>query len=101
MVEGMLAAVKVYEEANLGKTSLIPTVFHSIEIKFGCLDIHYSGGDDIVREIISFSKTLSFKTCEMCGKLGKLYCSTKWTNWSNKKTLCKNHAVELFYYSIT
>ena len=100
IVEGMLAALKVYEDANLGKSNLTPVYISKIESKFGALDIEFEGGDDVVQEIVIFSKTLSFKTCEKCGKLGKLYCSTKWMKWSYKKTLCTAHAVELYYYSI-
>ena len=100
IVEGMIAAVKVYEEANLEKPDWVPVVFSKIESKFGALDVEFEGGDEITQEIIIFSKTLSFKTCEKCGKLGKLYCSTKWMKWSHKKILCTAHAVELYYYSI-
>ncbi len=100
IVEGMLSAIKIYEDAYLGQSDLIPVVINKIENKFGGLDIEFDGGDEIIQEIVLFSKTLSFKTCEKCGKLGKLYCSTKWMKWSYKKTLCTAHAVELYYYSI-
>ena len=100
IVEGMLAALKVYEDANLGISNLTPVYISKIESKFGALDVEFDGGDDVVQEIVIFSKTLSFKTCEKCGKLGKLYCSTKWMKWSYKKVLCTAHAVELYYYSI-
>ena len=101
VIEDMLAAIKVYQDANLGKCDLIPTVFNLIKIKHGYLDVDYSGGDEVVQEIINFTKKISFKTCEICGKIGQLYCSTKWMHWSNKKTLCKQHAVNLYYYTIT
>jgi len=97
----MLAAIKVYQDANMGKCDLIPTVFDVIESKHGVLNIDYSGGDEVVEHIIDFTKKISFKTCEVCGKMGQLYCSTKWMHWSTKKTLCKHHAVKLFYYAIT
>ena len=97
----MLAAVKVYQDANLGKCDLIPTVFNIIESKHGVLNIDYCGGDEVVEHIVDFTKKISFKTCERCGKMGQLYCSTKWMHWSKKKTLCKKHAIELYYYSIT
>ena len=100
IVEGMLAAIKIYEDANLGISNLTPVYISKIESKFGALDVEFDGGDDVVQEIVIFSKTLSFKTCEKCGKLGKLYCSTKWMKWSYKKVLCTAHAVELYYYSI-
>jgi len=97
----MLAAIKVYQDANLGKCDLIPTVFDLIESKHGVLNIEYSGGDEVVEHIVYFTKKISFRTCEVCGKMGQLYCSTKWMQWSNKKTLCKDHAIKLFYYTIT
>jgi len=97
----MLAAIKVYQDANLGKCDLIPTVFDLIESKYGVLNIEYCGGDEVVEHIVNFTKKISFKTCERCGKMGQLYCSTKWMHWSNKKTLCKQHAVNLYYYTIT
>ena len=97
----MLAAIKVYQDANLGKCDLIPTVFNIIESKYGVLNIDYCGGDEVVEHIVNFTKKISFKTCERCGKMGQLYCSTKWMHWSHKKTLCKEHAIELYYYAIT
>ena len=100
-VAEMLAAIKVYQDSNMGKYNLIPTVFNIIESKHGVLNIDYSGGDEVVEHIVDFTKKISFKTCEQCGKIGQLYCSTKWTHWSHKKTLCKTHAIKLFYYAIT
>ena len=97
----MLAAIKMYQDANLGKSNLIPTIIDSIESKYGVLEIAHSGGDEVIQTIIDFTKRISFKTCERCGKMGELYCSTKWMHWSYKKTLCKQHAVELYYYTIS
>ena len=101
IIEEMLAAIKNYQNTDSGTLSLTPVVFNSLEIEYGTLDIDYSGGDEVVRHIVNFTKKLSYKTCELCGKVGKLYCSTKWMPWSNKKTLCNKHAVELFYYNIS
>jgi len=100
IVEEMLSAIKIYQDTNLGYCNLIPTVFNLIKTNQGWLDIEFCGGDEVVAEIIKFSKSLSFKTCEMCGKMGQLYCGNKFMHWSNKKTLCKTHAVKLFYYTI-
>ena len=97
----MLAAIKIYQDANLGRSDLIPTVFNLIEVKFGGLNIDYCGGDEIVEHIVNFTERISFKTCELCGKMGEIYCSTKWMHWSKKKSLCKQHAVELYYYTIS
>jgi len=101
IVEGMLAAIKIYEESSLTDAKTIePVVVEKLVSRFGGLDVEFEGGDDVVQEIVIFSKALSYKTCEKCGKLGKLYCSTKWMKWSYKKVLCTAHAVELYYYSI-
>ena len=100
IIKEMFGAIKIYQDVDLEKSQLPPIVFNSIKIKYGGLEIDYSGGDGVIQHIVDFTKKLSFKTCESCGKIGKLYCSTKWMHWSNKKTLCNKHAVELFYYSI-
>ena len=100
IVEGMLAAIQVYETANLGKSNLIPTVFNSIKATQGWLEIDYRGGDEVVTEIINFSYQLSVKSCEICGKPGKLYCTEKWLHWSDKKTLCSQHAAIMYCYTI-
>ena len=100
IIEEMLIAIKTYQDVNLGTTSLIPTVINFIEVKFGVLNIGYSGGDELVQHVINFAKKISFKTCEACGNIGELYCSTKWLHWSRKKTLCKQHAIEYFYYTL-
>tara|TARA_Y100000034_G_C6831033_1_gene375102 strand:+ start:389 stop:787 length:399 start_codon:yes stop_codon:yes gene_type:complete len=101
IIDEMLAAIKIYQDANLGTSSLIPTVFNLLEIKYGCLSITYSGGDDIVRRIVDFTEKISYKTCEICGKIGELYCSSKWMKWSDKKTLCNEHAARMLYYTLT
>ena len=79
----------------------MPTIFKSIKSQHGWLDIEYIGGDEVVQHIIDFTKLLSFKTCELCGKMGNLYCSTKWMHWSEKKTLCQrtcSKAILLYNY---
>ena len=101
VIEDMLSAIKTYQDISAKTSNLIPVVFNFIKIKYGGLEIEYSGGDDIIEHIIYFTKQLSFKTCEVCGEKGSLYCSTKWMHWSNKKTLCNKHAIGLFYYTIT
>jgi len=101
IINEMLAAIKIYQDVNLGKCDLVPTVFSVIKTRHGWLDVQYYGGDEVIAEIVKFSRILSFKTCEMCGKMGDLYCSGKWMHWSHKRTLCKNHAVELYYYTIS
>ena len=97
----MLGAIKLYQDANLNKCDLTPTIFKSIKSQHGWLDIEYVGGDEVIEHIVNFTRRLSFKTCELCGKMGNLYCSTKWMHWSNKRTLCITHAVELYYYKLS
>ncbi len=101
IVVELLAAVKIYQDVSLGKGDYKPVIFDSIRSKEGWLEIEFRGGDGVVAEIANFSRILSLKTCELCGNMGKLYCSEKWMHWSNKKTLCASHAIKLFYYRIT
>jgi len=101
LIEELLAATKVYQDVNIGYSDFEPVVFTLIRSNQGWLEIEFEGGDHVVTEIANFSRTLSFKTCEICGTLGKLYCSDKWMHWSNKKTLCTSHAVKMYYYQIT
>jgi hypothetical protein len=97
----MLEAVKVYEKMEIETSDYIPTKFTKIKNKDGWLDVEYNGGDYVVDEIVRFARILSFKKCEVCGIMNsKVYCSTKWMHWSHKKTLCKSHAIELYYYRI-
>jgi|TARA_R110002012_G_scaffold221752_1_gene393297 hypothetical protein len=101
IVEELLAATKVYQDINIGTTDFTPVIFTTIAARHGWLNVEFDGGDEVVAEIANFSRILSFKTCELCGTIGKLYCSEKWMHWSDKKTLCTSHAVKLFYYRIT
>tara|TARA_Y100001938_G_scaffold91444_1_gene125450 strand:+ start:2576 stop:2977 length:402 start_codon:yes stop_codon:yes gene_type:complete len=68
--------------------------------KFGILYIEYENGDQNIKKIIDFAQKISYYTCEVCGTPGKIYCSTKWLLWSDYKTLCKDHAIEYYYYEI-
>jgi hypothetical protein len=101
IVQEMLEAVNVYQKMEIDKDKNISTLFTKIKNNNGWLDIEYEGGDFVIDEIVRFARTLSFKKCEICGIMNsKIYCSTKWMHWSYKKTLCKSHAVELYYYRI-
>ena len=101
IIEDMLMAIKTHQEMFSARPSSFPAVFYRIEPKHGGIDFDYDGGDEIIDHIVEFTKKISYKTCEVCGGEGELHCSTKWMHWSNKKTLCNKHAVELFYYTIT
>ena len=101
IVKELLGATKIYQDANIKNDNFRPVIFTSIQPTQGWLNIEFEGGDEVVKELANFSRTLSFKTCELCGKIGKLYCSDKWMHWSNKRTLCGSHAVELLYYRIS
>ena len=101
IVEEMLEAVKVYEKMEIDSKNYKPVNFTKIKNNNGWLDVEYDGGDYVVDEIVRFARILSFKKCELCGIMNsKVYCSTKWMHWSYKKTLCKSHAIELYYYRI-
>lgn len=43
-----------------------------VKEKFGGLRFYTYGGDDYVRGMIRFAESMSFVTCEVCGKAGKL-----------------------------
>ena len=101
VVKEMLQAVDVYHKMESGEFGATPTKFTKVKNNNGWLDVEYEGGDFVVDEIVRFARILSFKKCEVCGIMNaKVYCSTKWMHWSYKKTLCKSHAVELYYYRI-
>jgi len=72
----------------------------SIKQKFGVLMIEYNSSDELIQEIIDFTHTLSYNTCEICGQEGKLHASLRWSKWSSYKTLCNTHAVRFRYYEI-
>lgn len=101
IITELLGAVKIYQDVNIDHDDFEPVIFTSIRCNDGWLDVEFEGGDGVVAEIANFSRILSFKTCEICGTIGKLYCADKWMHWSVKRTLCTSHAVKLFYYRIT
>lgn len=74
---------------------------NKIEQKFGVLNVEYETNSESITEIIKFTEKLSYTTCEICGRSSStLYCAEKYLHWSNKKTLCRSHALKLFYYSM-
>ena len=100
IIDEMCATIQIYIDFEIGdKVSQVE--FVEIIESHGVLDIVYTGGDKVVKHVVELCKRLSYKTCEYCGKIGNLYCSTKWRKWSNTKTLCEKHAIEFFYYRLT
>lgn len=57
-----------------------------IKEKFGTLRFYYNGGDPWVDGITSMADSMSGRTCEVCGNVGKQN-SRGWI-----RTLCKTHA---------
>ena len=100
IIEQMCAAIQIYLD-NEVSGDLILFKFNSIREEHGVLNIFFEGGDEVIKLVIKHCQKLSYKICELCGKKGALFCSSKWRNWSNTKTLCESHAVELFFYRIT
>ena len=100
IIEEMCAAIQIYIDFEFGD-EVPQVIFTEIKERYGILHISFEGGDRIAGAIIDLCKKLSYKTCEYCGKIGDLYCSTKWREWCHTKTLCEEHAIELFYYRLT
>jgi len=99
IIDQMCAAIKVYIENEIFDQNIQPQ-FTRIREHLGVLDIEINGGDEIVKLIVQACEKLSYHTCEFCGDEGELYCSSKWRQWSHFKTLCLDHAIELFYYRL-
>ena len=57
-----------------------------IKEKYGELVVYYMGGDDYIRDLILYTRILSTKTCEVCGKFDKTV--KKVTNKHIIETLC-------------
>ena len=87
--------ISIYPKNDLSRFKIV-----SLKQKFGCLEIESINSTKEIDTILQATSILAYKTCEKCGKIGNLYCSTKWLHWSNKKILCQTHAVELYYYSL-
>jgi len=99
VINQMCAAIQVYVDNDISGMKINPQ-FEYIRERYGVLDIRVSNGDDIVKLIANSCEKLSYHTCEYCGTKGELYCSSKYKSWSHFKTLCLNHAIELFYYKL-
>ena len=100
IIEDLLSTIKIYyglyPDKDFSDFKII-----SIRKKFGVLMIEAENSTDVLDVLMTAAETLSYSTCEKCSKQGDIYCDTKWLHWSDKKILCKSHAVELYYYSIS
>ena len=99
IIDQMCAAIQVYVDNEIYDEEIKPQ-FEYIEEKFGVLRIQINNRDKVVELVTKSCERLSCKVCEYCGKPGELYCSSKYRNWSHYKTLCLDHAIELFYYKL-
>jgi len=101
IISEMCAAIQIYLDYD-GRDDLEQVKFIEIKNRFGCLDISYTGGDEVTEHIIKYCERLSWKICSVCGGAdATLFCSTKWRNWGYTKTLCEHHAIKLFYYRLS
>ncbi len=78
---------------SLGQDVHVPTqvVFQQVKEKFGALYIYYEGGDDYIKNIISFTKRLSTYICENCGRYDEFVGQTR-KGWI--QSLCTDCAKE-------
>lgn len=58
-----------------------------VKEKFGSLRFYYTGGDDHIRSIVSFTETLTAQICEVCGSPGHQRTVNGWV-----RTVCDKHA---------
>jgi hypothetical protein len=82
-----------YPEDNHWKNMEIPPEpvypeVMQVKEKFGGLRFYMDGSNDYFDGLIAFAESLSYKTCEVCGKPGES------NNEGWIKTLCEEHAAE-------
>ena len=73
------------------KTPVEQVVASQVKEKFGGLRFYVYGGDDTVYAMLDMAESLSLRTCEVCGNVGK----PSEGGWI--KTLCEEHAKEAGY----
>lgn len=67
-------------------TEKVPQVVASqVKEKFGGLRFYYDGGDDYISGLSAMAESMSYVTCESCGKPGES------TNGGWIKTVCSDH----------
>jgi len=59
-----------------------------VKEKYGTLRFYYTGGDDYIDGVVAMAQSMSARTCEVCGNLGK----ERGNFWI--KTLCDEHTKE-------
>lgn len=59
-----------------------------IKEKFGGLRFYYEGGDDELFKVVEESENRSYKTCDMCGKMGERYTTGR------INTRCSEHRLD-------
>lgn len=100
IIDQMCSTIQVYLDNHIDGVDL-EFEFEKIEETFGVLETSVRGGDEITEIIVKSCRKISYVTCEFCGKQqSELYCSSKHKQWSYYKTLCLEHAIELFYYRL-
>jgi hypothetical protein len=81
--------MRPYEQS---KNPISQVVFLQVKEKFSGLRIYASGGDVYTGALISFAESLSFKTCEVCGRMDDTV-GRNHRGW--QKTTCIEHAQSL------
>ena len=57
---------------SVGKNPIPQFVAQQVKEKFGGLRIYYVGGDAYTAGLVSMTETMSYHSCEICGKAGVL-----------------------------
>lgn len=79
-VDWKIKTIQDPEAANL-----LQVVADQVKEKFGSLRFYYSGGDEIVRGMVTLAEAISGKICSRCGS----FCEPSTTNrW--KSTICES-----------
>lgn len=61
-----------FDVESIPASPIFQVVFTQVKEKFGGLRIYSSGGDEYCKNIISFTESLSYHICEVCGRTDEL-----------------------------